>query len=75
MPPQINLDYDSIVPQNLDRPLFNDILVKFTYLVGMITGKKFYDVCFPLFLTYGFRYGLRPKAEVFQCRTFGYGRR
>ena len=30
---------------------------------------------FYIFLTYGFGYGLRPKAEVFQGRTFGYGRR
>ena len=28
---------------------------------------------FHVFLSYG--YGLRPKAEVFQGRTFGYGRR
>ena len=27
------------------------------------------------FLSYGFSYGLRPKVEVFQGRTFGYGRR
>ena len=27
------------------------------------------------FLSYGFGYGLRLKAEVFQGRTFGYGRR
>ena len=27
------------------------------------------------YLSYGFGYGLRPKAEVFQGRTFGYGRR
>ena len=50
-------------------------IVKFTYLVGMIAGKIFYDIWFPLFLTYGFGYGLRPKAEVFQGWTFGYGRR
>ena len=55
-------------------PLFNEILVKFTYLVGMIAGKHFYDTYFT-FLSYGFGYGLRPKAEVFQGRTFGYGRR
>ena len=29
---------------------------------------------FYIFLTYGFGYGLRPKAEDFQGRTFGYGR-
>ena len=67
----INVDYDS----NSDRLLFNEILVKFTYLVGMIAGKNFYDICFPLSLTYGFGYGLRPKAKFFQDQTFGYGRR
>ena len=30
---------------------------------------------FYLFLSYGFSYSLQPKAEVFQGRTFGYGRR
>ena len=42
-------------------PLFNEILVKFTYLVGMIADQNFYDVCFVGFLSYGFGYGLRPK--------------
>ena len=30
---------------------------------------------FCTFLSYGFGYGLQPKAEVFQSRIFGYGRR
>jgi len=38
----INVDYDS----NSDRPLFNEILVKCTYLVGMIANQNFYDTCF-----------------------------
>ena len=61
------MDYDSIIPQNEDRPLFNEILVKFTNLLGIIAVKIFYDICFTLFLSYGFGYGLRPKAEVFQA--------
>ena len=36
---------------------------------------KIYDICLKFFGSYGFGYGLRPKAEVFQGRTFGYGRR
>ena len=43
-------------------PLFNEILVKFTYLVGIIPGKIFYDICMYVirfFLSYGFGYGLR----------------
>ena len=35
-----------------------------------LLGHMFYN-----FLSYGFGYGLRPKAEVFQGWTFGYGRR
>ena len=57
-------------------PLFNEILVKFPYLVGIITGRIFYDTyMLYVFLSYGFGYGLRLKAEVFQGQTFGYGRR
>ena len=40
------MDYDSIIPQNSDRPLFSEVLVKFTYLVGMIADQNFYDICF-----------------------------
>ena len=36
---------------------------------------KIYDICLKFFGSYGFGYGLRPKAEVFQGWTFGYGRR
>ena len=43
-------------------PLFNEILVKFTYLVGIVPGKKIYDMCYTFFI-------LRLKAEVFQSRT------
>ena len=42
----------------------------------MIADQNFYDIhMFYIFLTNGFGYSLRPKAEVFQGRTFGYGRR
>ena len=34
---------------NEDRPLFNEILVKFTYLVGMIADQNFYHICFKVF--------------------------
>ena len=43
------MDYDNIIPQNQDRPLFYEILVKFTYLVGMIADQNFYDICFTFF--------------------------
>ena len=39
--------------------LFNEILVKFTYLVGMISDQNFYALCFTGFLSYG--YDRRPK--------------
>ena len=68
--------YEFIIPQDLDRPLFREILVKFTYSVEMIADQNFYDICcFTLFYSYGFGYGLRPKAEVFHGRSFVYGRR
>jgi hypothetical protein len=54
----INVDYDSIISQNYDRPLFNEILVKFTYLVGMIADQNFYDIFFIL------RLQLRPKVKI-----------
>ena len=41
----------------------------------MIGDQNFYDICLRFFLSYGFGYSLRPKAEVCQGRTFGYGRR
>ena len=53
---------------------FNEILVKFTYIVGMIADQNFYNM-FYIFLSYGFGYGLRPKAEVCHSRTFGNGLR
>ena len=55
----INVDYDS----NSDRPLFNEILVKFTYLVGMIAYQNFYDVGFTVFYptASATAYGQRPK--------------
>ena len=40
------MNYASIIPQNQDGPLFNEILVKFTYLVGMIADQNFYDNLF-----------------------------
>ena len=57
----INVDYDSIIPQNSDRPLLNDILVKFTYLVGMIADQNFYDICFMFFLSIGYGLWQKPK--------------
>ena len=43
------MDYDSIIPQNQDRTLFNEILVNFTDLVGMIGSKNSYDICYRIF--------------------------
>jgi hypothetical protein len=43
------MDYDSIIPQNQDRILFYEILVKFTYLVGIIADQNFYDIFFRFF--------------------------
>ena len=38
-----------MIPQNSDRTLFNEILVTFTYLVGMISDQNFYDMFTILF--------------------------
>jgi hypothetical protein len=32
-----------------DRLLFNEILVKFTHLIGMIADQNFHDICFTCF--------------------------
>ena len=44
-------------------PLFNEILVKFLYLVGIIPGKFFYDRCYTFFYptASATAYGRRPK--------------
>ena len=42
----INVDYDNI---KLKQAPFNEILVKFTYLVGMIADQNFYDIFFMFF--------------------------
>ena len=70
----INVDYDNI---KLKQAPFNEILVKFTYLVGMIADQNFYHICFTVFYptASATAYGLRPTAEVCQDQTFGYGRR
>ena len=41
---------NNIILQNLARPLFNEILVKFIYLVGMIADQNFYDISFTVFI-------------------------
>ena len=43
--------------------MFNEILVKFTYLVGMIADQKFYDTYFTIFYptASAMAYGQRPK--------------
>ena len=43
------MDSANIIPQNKDRPLLNEILVKFTNLVGMIADQNFHDICFTVF--------------------------
>ena len=45
-------------------------LMRSTYLVEMIADQNFYDICFTFLC-----FGLRPKAEVCQGRTFAYRRR
>jgi hypothetical protein len=57
------VDYDSIIPQNQDRPLFKKTLVKFNYLVGMIADQNFYDIFFTFFYptASATAYGRRPK--------------
>ena len=58
------MEYDNIIPQNYDRPLFYEIFfVKFTYLVGIIADQNFYDICFMLFYptASAMAYGQRPK--------------
>ena len=44
-------------------PFFIRFFVKFTYLVGMIAGKKIYDICFTFFdpTASATAYGQRPK--------------
>ena len=44
-------------------PLFNEILVKFTYLVEMIADQNFYDIIFTFFhpMASATTYGWRPK--------------
>ena len=42
-------------------PLFNEILVKFPYLVEIIPGKIFYDICYRVFFILRLR--LRPTAK------------
>ena len=45
------------------NPFFNEILVKFTYLVGMIADQNFYDIIFTFFYptASATAYGWRPK--------------
>ena len=45
------------------NPFLNEILVKFTYLVGMIADQNFYDICFKFFhpTASATAYGRRPK--------------
>ena len=57
------MDYENIIPQNQDRPLFYEILVKFTYLIGMFADQDFYDIYFTFFYptASAMVYGRRPK--------------
>ena len=57
------MEYEIIIPQNRNRTLFIEILVKFTYLVGMIADQNFYDICFTFFYPTASAtvYGRRPK--------------
>ena len=52
-----------IILQNLDRTLFSEIFVRFTYLIGMIADQNLYDICFMCFYptASATAYGLRPK--------------
>ena len=52
-----------IILQNLDRTLFSEIFVRFTYLVGMIADQNFYGICFMFFYptASATAYGRRPK--------------
>ena len=54
------MEYYIIIPQNQNRTLINEILVQFTYLVGMIADQNFYDICFTFFIL---RLRLRSTAE------------
>ena len=51
-------------------PFFKDILVKFTYLVGMIADQNFYDIWFFYPTASATAYGRRPmfvRAEGENC--------
>ena len=75
------MDYDSSIPQNEYRPIFNDILVNFTYSIGMIASKIFYDICFMVFYPTALAtvYGQRPKffraehSAMAEGQNSGYG--
>ena len=58
----INVDYDNI---KLKQAPFNEILVKFTYLVGMIADQNFYHICFTVFypMASATAYSQRPKVK------------
>ena len=43
------------------NPFFNEILLKFTYLVGMIADQNFYAIFFMFFYPTATAYGRRPK--------------
>ena len=62
------MDYDSIIPKNYDRPLFNEILL----CSWNDCWSKHDMTCFTFFIL---QLQLWPKAEVCQGQTFGCGRR
>ena len=75
LPPQLHIRHNFHSKNWVSYVCHYKIFVKFTYLIGMIAGKNFLWHMFYIFLSYGFGYGLRPEAEVFQDRTFCYSRR
>ena len=57
-------------PSKLKQALFNEILVRVTYIVEMIAFKNFYDIFFRFFYPTA-----SATAEVCQGQTLGYGGR
>ena len=60
----ICVDYDSILFSKLRQALFNEILIKFTYPIGLIADQHFYDIFLRSFTL-----------RLCQGRTFGYSQR
>ena len=67
------MDYDSNIPPIEDRPLFYEILVKFTYLVGMIADQNFYDIFFAFFYPKALEFFRAEQSDTAEGENCAYG--